>query len=101
MTFCRLQTTNISAFHCLQTLSSSGPTSSISLARHADSNKLYAVKAFTKSQLFYDAPTLEHAMIEQMLLKLLTQMDLSFVLKLRWSFQDKDTLYLVSVCRTM
>ena len=69
----------------------------VSLARHTESNKLYAVKTFTKTQLFYDAPKLEQAMTEQMMLKLLTQLDEPFVLKLRWSFQDKDALYLVTV----
>ena len=75
--------------------------SRVSLVKRSDTSELLAVKAFAKSQLVYDAPKLEQAMTEQMMLRLLTRMDVSFVLKLRQSFQDDDALYLVTVCRML
>ena len=47
--------------------------------------------------MFYEAPKLEQAMTEQMMLKLLTQMDVPFVLKMKRSFQDRDALYITTV----
>lgn len=61
------------------------------------SSSLYAIKTFTKSSISYDTPTLEHAMKEQMILRLLTQMEVPYVLKLRWSFQDSESMRLVTV----
>ena len=55
------------------------------------------IKTFTKSSISYDTPTLEHAMKEQMILRLLTQMEVPYILKLRWSFQDTESMRLVTV----
>ncbi len=92
-----LQNPHISEFKLLQALASLGPRGNISLAKHQESNKLFVIKTLNKAHLSYDTPVLEQVMTEQMILRLLTQMDLPFVIKLRWSFQDKEALYLAMV----
>lgn len=97
-----IQGTSIHAFEPIQLLSTSllspsPTTSNVALFKHTPSASLYAVKTFTKSSISYDTPTLEHAMKEQMILRLLTQMEIPYILKLRWSFQDAESMRLVTV----
>ena len=97
-----IQGTSIHAFEPIQLLSTSllsqsPTTSNVALFKHTPTASLYAVKTFTKSSISYDTPTLEHAMKEQMILRLLTQMEIPYILKLRWSFQDAESMRLVTV----
>lgn len=103
LTRMHIQGTSINSFIPLQVLSWPSPVTSstscnIGLFKHTSTSSLYAVKTFTKSSISYDTPILEHAMKEQMILRLLTQMNLPYVLKLRWSFQDSESMRLVTVC---
>lgn len=97
-----MQETSIGSFEPVQLLSTplsstSFTSSNVALFRHTATSSLYAVKTFTKSSISYDTPVLEHAMKEQMILRLLTQMEVTYVLKLRWSFQDTESMRLVTV----
>ncbi|GJE91992.1 kinase-like domain-containing protein [Phanerochaete sordida] len=92
---------SISSFAPVQSLSShnlvlSSSSSNVVLFRYKSDSSLYAIKTFTKSCISYDTPTLEYAMKEQMVLRLLTQMDVPYILKLRWSFQDAESMRLVT-----
>ncbi|KAI0089910.1 kinase-like domain-containing protein, partial [Irpex rosettiformis] len=65
------------------------------IARHTETCRLYVIKTYAKSIISYDTPTLEQAMKEQMMLRLLTTMDAQFIIKLLWSFQDEEAMHLV------
>ena len=97
-----LQSTSVPSFQPIHSLGApsvvpSCSSCNVALFRHAITSRLYAIKTFHKSSISYDTPILEHAMKEQMILRLLTQMNLPYVLKLRWSFQDAESMRIVTV----
>lgn len=96
------QSTTISSFSLVHTLHTPSLPSScvVSLVKRVSTSSFYVVKTFVKSAISYDTPTLEHAMTEQTMLRLLTRMQTPFVLKLRWSFQDAESMRLVTVSVT-
>ena len=69
----------------------------LNVANHIGSGKLYAIKTYAKTSISYDTPILEYAMKEQMMLKLLTQMNAPFIAKLKWSFQDGEAMHIATV----
>lgn len=96
---CDIKLPTISSFRYLRSLTKLVSSSRIHVTEHISSATLCAVKSFSKSSISYETPALERAMKEQMMLRLLTQMDVRFVLKLRWSFQNKEAMHLVTVRR--
>jgi hypothetical protein len=92
-----LQLPTISSFEHVYTFAPASENVRMRIAKHVESGKVYAIKTYTKSTISYDTPILEHAMKEQMILRLLTQMNTPFVIKLRWSFQDREAMHIVTV----
>lgn len=87
----------VASFSLERSFPNSGDCPRVCLARHTETNRVYAVKTYAKSTISYDTPTLEYAMKEQMMLRLLTHMNVTFIVKLRWSFQDEESMHIVTV----
>ena len=92
-----LQPPSVASFKLEHQIANSVDCPRVCVARHTESSQLYVIKTYSKSTISYDTPILEHAMKEQMMLRLLTQMNVRFVAKLRWSFQDKEAMHIVTV----
>jgi serum/glucocorticoid-regulated kinase 2 len=76
-----------------------GCAGKVLLVRHKGSQSLYALKAITKRHVLAHQE-LQHTMTEQAVLKRMARSNSDpFVVKLYWSFHDKENLFLVMVCR--
>lgn len=72
-----------------------GSPTQVLLVRHRVSNSLYALKAITKRHVLAHQE-LQHTLTEQAVLKRMSRDSQDpFVVKLWWSFHDKDNLFLV------
>ncbi|KAI6133719.1 hypothetical protein EV401DRAFT_2064725 [Pisolithus croceorrhizus] len=72
-----------------------GCAGKVLLVRHKDSSDLYALKAITKRHVLAHQE-LQHTLTEQAVLKRMAKEGKDpFVVKLRWSFHDKENLFLV------
>lgn len=72
-----------------------GCAGKVLLVRHKDSAELYALKAITKRHVLAHQE-LQHTLTEQAVLKRMAKEGKDpFVVKLRWSFHDKENLFLV------
>ncbi|KAI0344191.1 kinase-like protein [Trametopsis cervina] len=87
---------SISLFQNIKVISIPQTSPRVCVVKYAESGELYALKTYSKATISYDTPTLEYAVREQMILRLLTQMDAPFILKLRWSFQDREAMHIVT-----
>lgn len=75
-----------------------GCAGKVLLVKHKRSNALYALKAITKRHVLAHQE-LQHTMTEQAVLKRMARDNSDpFVVKLYWSFHDKENLFLVMVC---
>jgi serine/threonine protein kinase len=78
-----------------------GCAGKVLLVRHKSSSNLYALKAITKRHVLAHQE-LQHTLTEQAVLRRMaaegTEGTDPFVVKLRWSFHDKENLFLVMVC---
>jgi hypothetical protein len=78
-----------------------GCAGKVLLVRHKGSQSLYALKAITKRHVLAHQE-LQHTMTEQAVLKRMARSNSDpFVVKLYWSFHDKENLFLVMVCRRL
>jgi len=74
-----------------------GCAGKVLLVRHKRSQALYALKAITKRHVLAHQE-LQHTMTEQAVLKRMARSNTDpFVVKLYWSFHDKENLFLVMV----
>jgi serum/glucocorticoid-regulated kinase 2 len=74
-----------------------GCAGKVLLVRHKRSQSLYALKAITKRHVLAHQE-LQHTMTEQAVLKRMARSNSDpFVVKLYWSFHDKENLFLVMV----
>ena len=74
-----------------------GCAGKVLLVRHKGSQSLYALKAITKRHVLAHQE-LQHTMTEQAVLKRMARSNTDpFVVKLYWSFHDKENLFLVMV----
>lgn len=74
-----------------------GCAGKVLLVRHKKSQSLYALKAITKRHVLAHQE-LQHTMTEQAVLKRMARSNSDpFVVKLYWSFHDKENLFLVMV----
>lgn len=77
-----------------------GCAGKVLLVRHKGSDALYALKAITKRHVLAHQE-LQHTMTEQAVLKRMARSATDpFVIKLYWSFHDKENLFLIMVSRT-
>jgi serum/glucocorticoid-regulated kinase 2 len=75
-----------------------GCAGKVLLVRHKTSSDLYALKAITKRHVLAHQE-LQHTLTEQAVLKrMAAESKDPFVVKLWWSFHDKENLFLVMVC---
>ena len=75
-----------------------GCAGKVLLVRHKQTSELYALKAITKRHVLAHQE-LQHTLTEQAVLKRMAAESRDpFVVKLWWSFHDKDNLFLVMVC---
>jgi serum/glucocorticoid-regulated kinase 2 len=75
-----------------------GCAGKVLLVRHKTSTDLYALKAITKRHVLAHQE-LQHTLTEQAVLKrMAAESKDPFVVKLWWSFHDKENLFLVMVC---
>lgn len=78
-----------------------GCAGKVLLVRHKRSQSLYALKAITKRHVLAHQE-LQHTMTEQAVLKRMARSNTDpFVIKLYWSFHDKENLFLVMVRYTL
>jgi serum/glucocorticoid-regulated kinase 2 len=78
-----------------------GCAGKVLLVRHKRSDSLYALKAITKRHVLAHQE-LQHTMTEQAVLKRMARSNSDpFVVKLYWSFHDKENLFLVMVRRIL
>ena len=76
-----------------------GCAGKVLLVRHKSSSDLYALKAITKRHVLAHQE-LQHTLTEQAVLRrMAAEGSDPFVVKLWWSFHDKENLFLVMVCR--
>lgn len=75
-----------------------GCAGKVLLVRHKSTTDLYALKAITKRHVLAHQE-LQHTLTEQAVLKrMAAESKDPFVVKLWWSFHDKENLFLVMVC---
>lgn len=75
-----------------------GCAGKVLLVKHKTSSDLYALKAITKRHVLAHQE-LQHTLTEQAVLKrMAAESKDPFVVKLWWSFHDKENLFLVMVC---
>ena len=78
-----------------------GCAGKVLLVKHKTSSDLYALKAITKRHVLAHQE-LQHTLTEQAVLKrMAAESKDPFVVKLWWSFHDKENLFLVMVCSFM
>lgn len=79
-----------------------GCAGKVLLVRHKASNELYALKAITKKHVLAHQE-LQHTLTEQAVLKRMAhEVSDPFVVRLWWSFHDRENLFLVMVsCSTL
>src|ERR1700744_2746857 len=78
-----------------------GCAGKVLLVRHKSSSDLYALKAITKRHVLAHQE-LQHTLTEQAVLRRMAAEGKDpFVVKLWWSFHDKENLFLVMVCSIM
>jgi serine/threonine protein kinase len=74
-----------------------GCAGKVLLVRHKGSSRLYALKAITKRHVLAHQE-LQHTLTEQAVLRRMAAEGIDpFVVKLWWSFHDKENLFLVMV----
>jgi ankyrin repeat protein len=77
-----------------------GSASKVLLVRHKSSSELYALKTITKRRVLA-RQVLQYMLTEQAVLRCMaTEGTNPFVVKLWWSFHDKENIFLVMVCIT-
>jgi hypothetical protein len=75
-----------------------GCAGKVLLVRHKNTSSLYALKAITKRHVLAHQE-LQHTLTEQAVLKRMAREGRDpFVVRLWWSFHDKENLFLVMVC---
>jgi serum/glucocorticoid-regulated kinase 2 len=90
---CKVQ---VSDFEMMRVLGK-GCAGKVLLVRHKSSSDLYALKAITKRHVLA-RQELQHTLTEQVVLRrMAAEGSDPFVVKLWWSFHDKENLYLVMV----
>ena len=88
----------VSDFEMMRVLGK-GCAGKVLLVRHKSSSDLYALKAITKRHVLAHQE-LQHTLTEQAVLRrMAAEGSDPFVVKLWWSFHDKENLFLVMVCR--
>ena len=86
----------VSDFQMMRVLSKTS-RGKVLLVRHKSSSGLYSLRAFTKRHVLVHQE-LEHTLTEQAVLRRMAAEGMNpFVDKLRWSFHDKENLFLVMV----
>jgi serum/glucocorticoid-regulated kinase 2 len=89
----------VSDFEMMRVLGK-GCAGKVLLVRHKSSTDLYALKAITKRHVLAHQE-LQHTLTEQAVLRRMAAEGTDpFVVKLWWSFHDKENLFLVMVCIT-
>jgi serum/glucocorticoid-regulated kinase 2 len=89
----------VSDFEMMRVLGK-GCAGKVLLVRHKSSSDLYALKAITKRHVLAHQE-LQHTLTEQAVLRRMAGEGTDpFVVKLWWSFHDKENLFLVMVCLT-
>jgi serine/threonine protein kinase len=87
----------VSDFEMMRVLGK-GCAGKVLLVRHKSSSDLYALKAITKRHVLAHQE-LQHTLTEQAVLRRMAGEGTDpFVVKLWWSFHDKENLFLVMVC---
>ncbi|KAI7855446.1 serine/threonine protein kinase Psk1 [Circinella umbellata] len=69
-----------------------GAYGKVSLCRHVESNRLYAMKVLKKASLFVHAKNAEHTKAER---EILEEVRHPFIVQLMYAFQTNDRLYLI------
>ncbi len=87
---------DISAFQLIEPIDSNDRSETF-ISQDFECPTFYTVKVFAKARLAKPG-ALDRALLEQHVMKHVTELRLPFCTTLYWSFQDDEALYIVSVC---